>query len=73
MRSRPERLSETPEQMYDRLSRKDRARKERLQASIREHHYAQFDFRPRVNSVSARIVQETHKHGKEQVDKGASG
>lgn len=61
--SRPERLAETEQQRCERLSGKDTRRKEKLQASIREHYYAQYSYAPTINAVSEELVRDTHKAG----------
>lgn len=65
IRTRPELLAETKEQRIERLARHDQERKDRLHASIREHYYSQYNFKPQTNRISSEIVRDTRKVGSE--------
>lgn len=58
-RLRPSRLGETDEERVERLATRDKTRVEQARTAMEEQYYAQFTFKPRINSLS-RVLGRAH-------------
>jgi len=59
--ARPERMTETREERFERLAVRDQDHKNKVADLIREHYYGQYNYKPKINKVSEAIAKESNR------------
>lgn len=60
MRADAERANETSKEKYDRLSKKNFENIQKKKEQLESLHYAQFDFKPKINEISRLVARDSN-------------